>query len=161
MRRMRGARRATIVVQLMLLAYFEICMLVPLKAWNDQPAMHAAFSTGMLVLPLAIGIGQLLLLLGSVKEMRLLLWIGLFADSLWFASHVIGLWMPYVRGASPEYAAMYARVFSITTKLLPNRGNHLAPDGMHIVLDVLLLLVILTVAWQLRTMRASLEAQPV
>jgi len=152
---MSRARTATITVQLMLLAYFEICVLVPIGAWNDQPAMRANFSPDMLILPAAIAFGQLLLLLGSVKRIRWLLWIGLLADTLWFASHIAGLWIPYIRGASPQYAAMYARVFSHTTKLLPNYGNHLAPDGMHVLLDLLLLAVILSVAWQLRAIRAA------
>jgi hypothetical protein len=152
------ARRVTITAQIVLLVYFELCLLVPLGAWNDQPAMRTGFSPGMMLLPLAVGVGQLLLLLGSVKEIRLLLWIGLLADSMWFTSHVVALWMPYLRGASPQYAAMYARVFSNTTKLLPNHGTHLAPDAMHIVLDVLLLAVIFTVAWQLRDRPAALAA---
>lgn len=155
---MHRARAATIVAQLLLLAYFELCMLVPLGAWNDQPAMRAGFSAGMLVLPLAIALGQLLLLWGSIKQLRLLLWIGLLADCMWLASHVVGLWLPYIHGASAQYAAMYGRVFSNTTKLLPNRGNHLAPDGMHIVLDVLLLAVVLTVVWQLCAMRKTTVA---
>ena len=159
--RRMGARTAAITCQLALLVYFEVCLLVPLGAWNDQPAMRASFNVSMLILPLAIGVGQLLLLLGSWKQIRWLMWIGLLADSLWLASHIASLWMPYLRGASPQYAAMYARVFSDTTKLLPSHGNHLAPDGMHIVLDVLLLLVILMVAGQLRAMRATAERGPV
>jgi hypothetical protein len=155
---MNRARAATIIIQLLLLLYFEVCMLIPLGAWNDQPAMRAGFSLATLVLPLAIGGGQLLLLLGSIMTIRSLLWIGLLADSSWLASHIPGLWAPYIRGASPQYAAMYARVFGRTTKLLPNHGNHLAPDGMHIVLDLLLLSVILSVIWQLCTMGKKIPA---
>jgi hypothetical protein len=44
---------------------------------------------------------------------------------------------PYILGASPQSATMYARVWGRTTKLLPNFGIHLAPDAMHIFIDVL------------------------
>ena len=50
--------------------------------------------------------------------------------------------MPYILGASPQYAEMYARVFGRTTKLLPNFGNHLATDAMHILIDVFVIAVI-------------------
>jgi len=155
MTKMSRVRPVTLAAQILLLAYFELCVLLPMGAWNDQPGMHAGFSLGMLILPLAIGFGQLLLLFGSIREIRTLLWIGLSADILWLASHVVGLWVPYIRGATPQYAAMYERVFSRTTKLLPNYGNHIAPDAMHIVLDVLLLSTIVTVAWQLRMLHAA------
>lgn len=39
---------------------------------------------------------------------------------------------------------MYARIFGRTTKLLPNFGNHLAPDAMHIFIDVFLVALIAT-----------------
>lgn len=50
---------------------------------------------------------------------------------------------------------MYARVFSRTTKLLPSYRTHFAPDGMHIVLDMFLLAVSVTIVWQLLVMRTK------
>ena len=54
---------------------------------------------------------------------------------LWPLLHIYSLWVPYVFGASPQYAKMYERVWGRTTKLLPNFGNHLAPDAMHVFID--------------------------
>jgi hypothetical protein len=50
---------------------------------------------------------------------------------------------------------MYARVFGRTTKLLPNFGNHLAPDAMHIFIDVFVIAVIVTLVLYLRSLQAT------
>ncbi len=144
-----------IAAQLALLAYFELCVLVPLGRWNAQPGRNAAFSSGNVVLGSAIGAAQLLVLAGTYWKVRPLLWLGLVGDSVWLLLHVKSLWVPYIAGASPQYAAMYARVFSHTTKLLPNFGNHLAPDAMHIFVDVLLIAVLATLVNFMRSLRTG------
>lgn len=131
--------RAALAAQIILLVYFETCVLVPLGAWNDQPGMEKAFSPSNIMLGATIAAAQGLLLIGTIWRVRLLLWLGLIGDSVWLVLHGTSLWTPYICGASPEYARMYARVFRRTTKLLPNFGNHLAPDAMHIFIDVFLI----------------------
>jgi len=146
-------RTATITAQLALLLYFELCVLIPLGSWNDQPGHSPSSSLGSIVLGAAIGAAQLLLLIGTVWKIRPLLWLGLIGDGCWLLLHIKGLWMPYLLGASPQYAAMYERVFGRTTKLLPNFGSHLAPDAMHIVLDLLIIAVCVTVIRYIRSLR--------
>lgn len=143
---MRGISpyRAALVAQLVLLLYFELCVLVPLGAWNDQASHSAGLSSGNIALGSAIGVAQLLLLIGTIWRSWPLLWLGLVGDTTWLALHAWGIWVPYVFGASPGYSSMYFRVFARTTKLLPNFGSHLAPDAMHIFIDVFLALVIIT-----------------
>jgi hypothetical protein len=82
-----------------------------------------------------------------------LLWFGLIGDTVWLLLHIWSLWMPYILGASPQYAGMYARVFSRTTKLLPNFGNHLAPDAMHTFIDVFVIGVIVTLVPYIRSLQ--------
>ncbi len=94
-----------------------------------------------------------------MRRIRALLWLGLIGDTVWLVLHGGSLWTPYIRGASPEYAQMYARVFGRTTKLLPNFGNHLAPDAMHIFIDVFLLAVIVTLVLYMASPRAVDNAQ--
>jgi len=48
---------------------------------------------------------------------------------------------------------MYARVFSRTTKLLPNFGKHLAPDAIHIFIDLFVVAVIITLASYMRSLQ--------
>lgn len=151
----RAAYRAAVAAQIVLLVYFELCVLVPLGSWNDQPGMEKPFSAGNIMLGAAIAFAQSLLLIGTVWRIRALLWLGLVGDSIWLVLHATSLWKPYIFGATPQYAAMYARVFSRTTKLLPNFGNHLAPDAMHIFIDVFVIAVIVTLVRYLRSLRET------
>ena len=155
--------KAAITAQVVLLAYFELCILVPLGRWNDQPGISVSFSFGNMVLGGAIGAAQLLLLIGTVWQLKPLLWFGLLGDTVWLLLHIYSLWIPYVFGASPQYAKMYARVWGRTIKLLPNFGIHLAPDAMHIFIDVFVIAVIVTLVPYLRSLRAagtSIERSP-
>ena len=149
--------KAAIGAQLGLLIYFELCVFIPLGRWNDQPGFQA-LSLGNIVLGGAIGTAQLLLLIGTVWRLRPLLWFGLAGDSIWLLLHIQGLWVPYLAGATPQYAAMYARVFGRTTKLLPNFGNHLAPDAMHIFIDVFVVAVIITLVNYMRSLRSPVKS---
>lgn len=144
--------RVALAAQVVLLLYFELCVLVPLGAWNAQPGMKA-FTPGNMVLGGAIAVAQGLLLLGMIRQVRVLLWLGLLGDCIWLLLHGSSLWIPYIHGASPEYARMYQRVFGRTTKLLPNFGNHLAPDAMHIFIDVFLIAVVVTLVLYLKSAR--------
>jgi hypothetical protein len=147
--------RAAIAAQVVLLVYFELCILVPLGKWNDQPGISVAFSSGNTILGAAIGGAQLLLLIGTVQRLKPLMWFGLLGDTVWFLLHIYSLWIPYIFGASPQYAKMYARVWGRTTKLLPNFGTHLAPDAMHIFIDVFAIAVIATLVSYLRSLLAA------
>ncbi|HTS10817.1 MAG TPA: hypothetical protein VMH00_01745 [Candidatus Limnocylindrales bacterium] len=146
--------------QLASLIYFETCVLVPLGAWNDQPGGNAPFSKDNIVLGAIVGGVQLLILAGTYWRFKPLLWFGLAAYSLWLILHFQGLWVPYIFGASPGYATMYARVFGRTTKLLPNFGNHLAPDAMHIFIDVFAAAVLVTMVNYMRSQRRSQASAP-
>ena len=61
----------------------------------------------------------------------------------WLFLQIRTWWISYLFGASDNWKAVYQRTFSQTTKILPSAGNHLAPDGMHLVLQLLLLTVVI------------------
>lgn len=152
--------RAALAAQVVLLVYFEFCVLVPLGSWNDQPGIEKAFSPSNVVLGGAIAVAQTLLMVGMIWQVRALLWLGLVGDSIWLLLHATSLWTPYIFGASPGYAQMYARVFGRTTKLLPSFGSHLAPDAMHTFIDVFLIAVIVTLVFYLRSLRRPAGSLP-
>jgi hypothetical protein len=94
--------KAALTAQVVLLAYFELCILVPLGRWNDQPGISVSFSSGNMILGGAIGGAQLLLLIGTVRRLKPLLWFGLLGDTVWLLLHIYSLWIPYVVGASTQ-----------------------------------------------------------
>ena len=152
--------KTAIAAQLALLIYFELCVFVPLGRWNDQTGHSAGFSAGNLAMGAAIGLAQLLLLAGTIWQLKWLLWLGLVGDGVWLLLHIQSLWMPYIVGASPQYVAMYDRVFSRTTKVLPSFGAHLAPDAMHIVIDLLLAAVLTTLIIYMRSLKSQKTVAP-
>lgn len=165
--------RAAVTAQLILLAYFELCILIPLGKWNAHPVITLTLSdynisdvgrAGAEVLAAAMGGAQLLLLVGTIRRLKALLWFGLVGDTVWLLLHIQNLWIPYIYGASPNYAYMYYQIYgSSTTNLLPNFRNHLAPDGMHTLFDVFMIAVIVTLVLYLRSLRrqrSSIQRPP-
>jgi hypothetical protein len=86
---------AAVTAQVVLLAYFELSILVPLGRWNDQPGISVPFSSGNIILGGAIGGAQFLLLIGTVRRLKPLMWSGLLGDTVWLFLHIYSLWIPY------------------------------------------------------------------
>lgn len=124
--------------------YFELCAWVPLGVWNDQPGRDRPVSFGEAAFNLFFGLAPILLSLAFLKRFRVLMWAGLVFYVVWLALQLLGWWVPYLFGASPQHAEMYERVFSQTYKFLPTIGDHLAPDAMHTVLQILLVIVLVS-----------------
>jgi hypothetical protein len=70
--------------------------------------------------------------------LRWLMWVCTLGYAIWLALQVKTWWVAYAFGASDSWMRVYRRVFSKSTQLLPSFGRHLPPDGMHLVLQVLL-----------------------
>jgi len=70
--------------------------------------------------------------------LRWLMWVCTLGYAIWLALQVKTWWVAYAFGASDSWMRVYRRVFSHSTQLLPSFGRHLPPDGMHLVLQVLL-----------------------
>ena len=78
----------------------------------------------------------------------ILLWIAYRRARLWFAVSALAVdvfwlwmqirswWVPYIFGTMTQWRIDYAK--GPTTRILPSFGNHVAPDGMHLVIDILL-----------------------
>jgi hypothetical protein len=135
-------QRFALASQVSLLVYFQTCMWLPLHSWNNNWSFPTQNSLQSSIGPLAIGFGTGLLIAATIWRIHWLMWIGVLGHFLWFITQAASLWPPYIVGASEAYASMYHRVWGQTTKLLPSWGNHLAPDGMHILIQGLLLAVL-------------------
>jgi hypothetical protein len=137
-------RKAAVASQTTLLVYFQMCMWLPLGAWNNQHTFPVLQSPRAAMGPVAIGLGTVLLIIGTSLRIRPLMWVGAVGHFGWWIAQALTIWPPYIWGASERYAAMYDRVWGRTTKVLPSWGEHLAPDGMHVFIQALLVAVLVT-----------------
>ena len=64
--------------------------------------------------------------------------------SVWLGLQVWTWWPPYLFGASAHWSQVYARAFAQATPILPRWGNHLPPDALHLVLQILLVGSVIT-----------------
>src|ERR1035437_11110442 len=101
---------AAITAQGVLLAYFELCVLIPLGRWNEQPGNNVAFSSGNIILGAAIGGAQLLLLIGTIWRLKPLLWFGLLGDTVWLLLSIYSLWIPYIDRKSTRLNSSHANI---------------------------------------------------
>jgi len=62
-------------------------------------------------------------------------------DVVWLVLQIQSWWIPYIFGTAGWQLA-YAK--GPTTKVLPSFGHHVAPDGMHFLIHVLLVAALAT-----------------
>ena len=84
------------------------------------------------------------------------LWFGLLAltfDVVWLVMQIQSWWVPYILGTEKSWQLAYAQ--GPTTKVLPSFGHHVAPDGMHFLIHVLLVTALITGVAGLRQMKLA------
>src|SRR5450759_20086 len=147
-----GWLAASVVAQVALALYFQAINWLPLGFWNYQPGAEPLASQAAHGQLAALDVGYVALflvpvalyLVAALRQWAWLMWIGLIGYTVWLVVQVVSWWIPYAFGASDKWMATYQRVFSHSTQLLPSVGRHLAPDGAHIVLHLLLAAVVVT-----------------
>jgi hypothetical protein len=143
--------RASLVTQIVLAAYFQAVLWFPLGSWNDQPGKRliALLSEGQAVAALGFALTMLLpLLLFALALWRhwvWLMWIGLIGYGAWAVLQIQSWWIPWIFGAD-QRALNNQKFLQRTYKIFPSSVSHPAPDAMHFVLDLLLFLVVMTIA---------------
>ena len=70
------------------------------------------------------------------------MWVGAIGYTIWIYLQIQTWWIPYLFGASEQWQKIYHRVFAYSTKILPSIGNHLAPDAMHLTIQLLLIVIV-------------------
>jgi hypothetical protein len=138
--------RASLFAQAILALYFQVIQWLPLGSWNYQPgftplgvqAIHGRATALDVLLMTAFVAPFVLFWIAYRRGWRWLMWIGSLGYTIWLALQVKTWWVAYAFGASDSWMRVYRRVFSHSTQLLPSFGRHLPPDGMHLVLQVLL-----------------------
>jgi hypothetical protein len=144
--------RVSLATQLFLAIYFQLINWFALGSWNDQhgfvPLYNLVISGkadwGDIGFVSAFLLPFLMFLLAYWKHWTWLMWVGAVGYSVWFYLQLKTWWFSYLFGASAHWQETYHRVFAHSTKILPSFGNHLAPDAMHLLIQLLLLVLIIT-----------------
>ena len=140
----------SLLSQAILAGYFQAIQWLPLGRWNDQPgftplgveAIHGRATAQDVLLMAAFVVPFAAFWFTYSKGLRWLMWICTLGYAIWLALQIKTWWVAYAFGASESWARVYQRVFSHSTQLLPSSGRHLPPDGMHLVLQLLLAAVV-------------------
>ena len=145
----------------LLTAYLWVILWIPLGNWNRQ-------REGTLLQALLSGRGLQagdLGVLAFVTVPGVLFWVAYKRNSFWFAIPALTLdvvwlvmqiqswWIPYIFGTERRWQLVYAK--GPTTKVLPSFGRHVAPDGMHLLIHVLLVAALITGVAGLRQMKLA------
>jgi hypothetical protein len=156
--------RASLVLQIILAAYFQAILWFPLGSWNDQPGKRLMTLLGegqalaVLGFALAMLLPVLLFALGMWQRWIGLIWLGLIGYGAWAVLQIQSWWVPWIFGAD-ERALHNQQFLERTYKIFPASIGHPAPDAMHFVLDVLLFLTVVTIAFGLLKTRRGFVAK--
>jgi hypothetical protein len=156
--------RVSLVIQVILAAYFQLILWFPLGSWNDQPGKRliTLLSEGQALTVLGFALAMLLpvLLFGLAfwKRWFWLIWLGLVGYAVWAVLQIQSWWIPWVFGAD-QRALSNQKFLQKTYKIFPSSSGHPAPDAMHFVLDLLLFSAVAMIAvGLLETRRRSVLA---
>ena len=125
---------AAIWCQSVAIAYLEIVEWVPLGNWNNIKN-----GNGQASLDIVMGLVLAMTVVFYLKRWRWAMLAGPTLYGFWFCLQITTWWLPYLRGATPQWAAIYSRWFASTYKFLPAIGNHPVPDAEHTVLTAILI----------------------
>ena len=142
--------RKSTFLHIALAGYLWLTAWVPLGNWNYQstPTLGEALFAGKGIEPGDIGLLLFVALpavLYWIAYRKRNCWFGLAAlllDLFWLFMQIQSWWVPYISGTNEQWQLEYAK--GPTTKVLPSFGRHVAPDGMHLVISLLLIMALLT-----------------
>jgi hypothetical protein len=143
--------RISLVIQIILAAYFQVVFWFPLGSWNDQPGkrvltlLKEGQALPVLGFALAMLLPVLLFALSLWKRWVWLMWVGLLGYGIWAALQIQSWWIPWIFGAN-QRALSNEKFLQKTYKIFPASIGHPAPDAMHFVLDLLLFSAVVTIA---------------
>jgi hypothetical protein len=143
-------QRRALLWQVGLAGYMQVVSWVPLGRWNYQPCCPTGLEQlrrGTLTYGDGLGAAAFLLPVlvfwwGSRQRRRWAMWLALSSYAVWLGLQLWTWWPPYILGSSERRSRVYMRAFAQSTAILPRWGNHLPPDGMHLMLQAILLGVV-------------------
>ena len=142
--------RISLATQFLFTVYFQMINWISLGSWNSQPDFVPFFSSvvsgkiewGDVGILCAFLLPFLVFSLAYWRCWSWLMWVGTVGYAAWFYLQIQTWWVPYLFGASDRWQEIYHRVFAHSTKILPSFGNHLAPDAMHLTIQLFLFVIV-------------------
>jgi hypothetical protein len=142
-------------------AYLWLLSCVSLGNWNAQPSPHlvASLMAGNPLDPgdvgflLFVSLPAVLFWIAYRRSSFILAAIALAVDAFWLLMQIQSWWIPYLAGTHKAWQLAYAK--GPTTKLLPSFGNHVAPDGAHLLISICLIAGMVTGLLGLRRLRQT------
>jgi hypothetical protein len=125
--------------------YVWVIESVPLGNWNRQRGErlfiallhgHGADSDDVFTL-VFVALPAILFVIANRRSSLWLATSALAVDVFWLWMHIRSWWVPYIFGTTIQWQIDYSK--GPTTKILHSFGNHVAPDGMHLIIDILLI----------------------
>jgi hypothetical protein len=174
-RELRDWWRISLLTQVILAAYFQLILWLPLGKWNFQPGFQPLLLQGLdgtlavtdVAFALCFTIPLLIFVPAYRKRLVWLAAVTLAGYGVWLVLQIQTWWIAYIFGASDAWNRTYDRVFSQSTRVLPSFGRHLPPDGMHLLLQTFILVVVISLSMLVlnhvqdrRRSRAHLSAPP-
>ena len=146
---MKQLLKYCLIAQLILALYFQLIFWVPLGNLNAQTNFTPVYR---LLIEKKLSIEDLAFLMlflipvpvfyaGYTKNKYWLMVLSMIFYFVWLILQLTTWWIPYIFGASDKWYEVYNRTFLHTHKILPSWGRHLAPDTMHLIIQVLLLII--------------------
>jgi len=137
-------------LQWILTAYVWLMVAAPLGQWNLRGGtyllpglLHGHWPSDRDVAVTALVAVPALMFWAAYKRRGFILAsIALAMDAAWLGVEIKIWWIPYAFGEGYGWQRVYAQW--PTTRILPSFVGHFAPDGMHTVTGVLLLVVLCT-----------------
>ena len=142
--------RLALTFHWLLAAYLWLISWVSLGSWNAQPGPHmlSAVRSGQVFTIADAGffvfvtLPAIFFTIAVLRRSFVWLMVALVVDLVWLFMQGQSWWIPYIFGASHPWQIKYAK--GPTTKLLPSFGRHIAPDGMHLMISVLIMAAMFT-----------------
>ena len=158
--------KASLWTHWLLAIYLWLISFVSLGRWNAQhsPHLFAAMRAGHVLSAgetgffLFVTLPAILFTFARSFRSSALVWATLVFDLIWFAMQVQSWWVPYLFGTAKPWQIAYAK--GATTKVLPSFGKHVAPDGMHLLISILLVAAIWTASISLGVFRTGSKNAP-
>ena len=126
-----------LVTQAALAVYLQVVEWIPLGRWNN-----VANGNGQETTDIILAVLQAVILIFYWKRWRWAMLAGFGLYGFWLYLEINSWWVPYFRGASPQFMRFYEHWFGNTYKFLPPIDGHPVPDAEHTVILVLLVTVL-------------------